>query len=418
VPSTRAWLAAAHGELKDLLPSGEPGALLTEDLIDRNGAPRNVFDHFGIRRENLQSLLANPDGIRCSAQAAGSEYHIDKPAPPWPGFEDVWIPVRDDVSLAGRLGFARDNGVIRDADCIVVLPGLFGDNGIRRSRDVATFLIESGYHVLSLEIRGHGQTEHRFPDACHTFGVLETDELLRVSDWLMTEPHIRRTGLIGYCWSANIALLAAWIDSREPDDPDISPEIAPYLLSEPTGTRFSAGIIAFSSIPRWEDLLDALDTPRSYLREPVYATVQNTVKARMIRKKYPEVSGNLRHLIELDYQGCGVSLSEGSRTGYSFLRLLPYGGHEVGDKLGRARVPVLIVHGANDPMGTAGEIAELIARTDNPRVAALILPGGGHVGFAAYARSYYYSLIAGFFDPARGAAAGAETSLAEAPAGI
>jgi predicted alpha/beta-fold hydrolase len=79
---------------------------------------------------------------------------------------------------------------------------------------------------------------------------------------------------------------------------------------------------------------------------------------------------------------------------------------------------VLIVHGANDPMGTAGEIAELIAQTDNPRVAALILPGGGHVGFAAYARSYYYSLIAGFFDPAWGAAAGAETSLAEAPAGI
>ena len=41
----------------------------------------------------------------------------------------------------------------------------------------------------------------------------------------------------------------------------------------------------------------------------------------------------------------------------------------------------------------------------NERVAGIILPGGGHVGFAAYAKEYYYSLIANFFDPVTGAGA-------------
>jgi pimeloyl-ACP methyl ester carboxylesterase len=408
--STREWLTGAHQNLRDLLPSGAK-VLLTDDLVGSNGAAIDVYASFGLKRDALQSLLHNGEGIRCSAQAAATDYAIDTPAPPWAGFDDVWIPVSPELSLSGRLGYAREGAAVRDADCIVIMPGLFGDNGVVRSRDVAMFLRDSGFHVLSLEIRGHGQTEHRYPNACHTFGVLETDELMGVSDWLTTQPHVRRTGLIGYCWSANIALLAAWYDARLPDDPAIAPEIAPHLKHSPTGQRYTAGIIAFSPIPRWEELLDALDTPRSFLREPVYKSVQDTVRDRMVRKNYPNPNGNLRQLIEDDTKACGVPLPDGARTGYPFLRLLPYQGSEVAPKLERTHAPVLIVHGANDPMATAQDVADLVARTHNPRVAALILPGGGHVGFAGYAREYYYSLIAGFFDPAHGAAGAMPSGL-------
>ena len=31
-------------------------------------------------------------------------------------------------------------------------------------------------------------------------------------------------------------------------------------------------------------------------------------------------------------------------------------------------------------------------------VAAVVLPGGGHIGVAAYAKKYYYSLMMNFFD--------------------
>jgi len=405
-PSTRAWLGAAHQGLEHLLPSSSARPLLTEQLVDEEGVPVDVFSHFGVQRASLRSLFGNFRGIRCTAQAASRDYHIDKPAPPWPGFEDVWIPIKEDLSLSGRLGYARDpEGNVREADCIVILPGLFGDNGVKRSRDLAIPLRASGYHVLALEIRGHGQTEARYPDQYSTFGVLETDDLMRVSDWLEGLDHVRRTGLIGYCWSANIVLLAAWYDGRLPDDPMISPALRPHLSPFSPRRRFTAGVIAFSPIPRWELLMDHLEAPRSYLIDPIYAAIQDTVRDRMILKNYPEISGNLRRLIEYEYAGYDVPLPRGSGEGYPFLRLLPYKGEPAGDKLEFARVPVLIVHGADDPLSPAQDTADLIATIANPKVAAVILPSGGHVGFAAYAKEYYFSLVANFFDPVAGAVA-------------
>ena len=309
--SPRAWLRATHGQLARLLPSSAPEPLLTEDLVNAEGRAVDVFAHFGVRRESLQSLFGNLRGIRCTAQAAAQDYHIDRPAPPWPGFEDVWIPIDEDLSLSGRLGYARQGGVIRQADGIVVLPGLFGDHGVKRTKDLAIFLRASGFHVLSLEVRGHGQTEAKYPDQCHTFGVLETDELMLVSDWLEENPHVRRTGLIGYCWGANIALLAGWYDGHPLDDPSISPTLRTLLKASPGRRRFSAGIMAFSAFLRWEELLDELDTPRSYLSEPIYASIQGTVRDRMERKNHPQKSGNLRKLIEYDYLCCDASLPGG-----------------------------------------------------------------------------------------------------------
>lgn len=404
--STRQWLAAAHPQLAHLLPSKAVAPLLTDDLTDEDDAPIDVFAHFGIRRESLRSLFGNLDGIRCTAQAAGSGYHIDEPAPPWPGFEDRWIPVRDDLSLSGRLGLARQaDGGTREADGIVILPGLFGDNGIKRTRDLAVALREAGFHVLALEPRGHGQTERRFPNHPFTFGVVESDELLVVSDWLEALPSVRRTGLVGFCWTANIVLLTAWFDGGAADDPIITDALRPHLTAPSAKRRYKAGIIAFSPVVRWEALVEDLEQPRSHLGDPVYAALQDIVISRKRRKNHPETSGSLRRLIEQEYERTGIGLPGGTRDGYQALRWLEHRGKPAGDKLESVRTPVLIVHGANDPLAPAQDVADLIASVDNPRVAATILPGGGHVGFAAYAPEYYFSLIVSFFDPATGAAA-------------
>ena len=120
----------------------------------------------------------------------------------------------------GRLALLR-------ADCIVLLPGLFGDNGVLRTRDLAIALRDQGFHVLALELRGHGQTDRRYPNVYYTFGVLECQDLLRVSEWLEDSfAHVSRTGLVGVCWGANLGLLTAWFDGRGPDDPSITPELA------------------------------------------------------------------------------------------------------------------------------------------------------------------------------------------------
>ena len=62
----------------------------------------------------------------------------DQRGPPWRDFEDVWVPVRADLQLSGRLAWARDAaGNVIDADCIVIMPGIRGDNNILRVRDLA-----------------------------------------------------------------------------------------------------------------------------------------------------------------------------------------------------------------------------------------------------------------------------------------
>lgn len=407
-PSTRAWLQDAHRELRDLLPATEPPALLTEDLVGPDGKPVDVFAHFGVRRKSLQSVLANWEGISYTAQAACRSYCIDQPAPSWPGFEDVWIPIDHKTEYNARVGYAQHDGEVADADCIVLLPGLFGDNGVQRTRDLAMYLREAGFHVAAVELRGHGQTEARYPRQFHTFGVIESNDLLAVADWLEARPHVNRTGLIGYCWGANVALQTAWYEVTQNDDPAISAALATVLQARKRRPRFTAGVIAFSPIVRWEALLDELDEPRSNLSAPVYVAIQETVRDRMERKGFTEPRHSLRKLIEDEYLGYEIPLPNGVYEGYPFIRLMPYQDKPVYEKMAHVRTPVLIVHAVTDPLAPAQDVADFMSTVRNPLVAAEILPNGGHVGFAAYATEYYYSLITNFFDPAVGPAAVAD----------
>jgi pimeloyl-ACP methyl ester carboxylesterase len=139
----------------------------------------------------------------------------------------------------------------------------------------------------------------------------------------------------------------------------------------------------------------------------------------MERKRYRNPSGSLRDLIEYEYLRCGVTLPGGTMEGYRFLRLAPYPGRALTPKLAHARMPVMIVHAANDPLAPAQDVVDLLAEEQNPRAAGIILPNGGHVGFANYAPKYTYSLVASFFDEAAGAAGPPPADLATggAPSG-
>lgn len=408
-PSTREWLRVADEQLHGLLPKRSPDPLLTAQLSMPDGKPTDVFKQFGIHPSGLQSLLLNSRGLKYSAQAASREYFIERKAPAWPDFEEVWVPIQSptaaEFSLAGRLGYACDEqGRVKDATCVVILPGLFGDNGVLRSQDLAIPLRKAGFHVLALELRGHGQTEKRYPRVHHAFGVFEADDLVQVSDWLERQPHITRTGMIACCWNANIALLAAWYDGTKADDPLIAPTIRKNLVAHDSQKRrFSAGVVAISPVVRGEDLIDELDRPRSRWKHPIYAAIQDTIRDRMLRKGY-RVTGSLRQLMNDEYDGYHIPATHGLVEGYSMLRLVDYKGQSAGKKLEIVRMPVLILHGADDPLVPAQDIADLMAGVNNPGVAAIILPSGGHVGFAGYAPKYYFSLIMNFFDPRCGAA--------------
>ena len=415
-PSAREWLTETHATMSALLPSPRKSALLTEQLKGPNGQSVNVYDHFGIRESGLRTLLGNLEGIKCTAQSASRESHIDTPPPAWEGFEDIQIPIDGRFELSGRMGFARRDGKTLTTDCIVILPGLFGDNGVQRTRDMADYLRAAGFHVLALEIRAHGQTEARHPELYNTWGVLESDDLLHVSDWLEAMPEVSRTGLVGYCWGANVAMATGWYDAVGPQNPLYSERIRQELTAVHGPRRYRAGYVLFSPILGWERLRDELETPRGALIDPVYNAIQETIRDRMVRKGYENPSGSLQQLIQEEFNHCGVPLPNGVEEAFALVRFLPYKNKKFYDKLSKVRTPMLFVHGANDPLAPAQEVADLVATTDNPNVAALILPGGGHVGFAAYAKEYYFGLVAKFFDPDTGPSAVGATASPAMPA--
>jgi predicted alpha/beta-fold hydrolase len=407
-PGTRQWLRATHDQIEHVLPERGRRVLLTEDMVGTDGRPLDVYAYFDRPVWTLNKLNKNWNGMVHTGQAVSRDEAIDTPVSPWPGFRTVWISVAEGVNLHGRLGLAlgRDGQPV-DADCIVLIPGFLGDNAVLRTRDLAFGLLSRGFHVLALELRGHGRVEYYYPDLYYNFGVTETQDLLRVSEWLQDKhPFIRNTGLIGFCWGGNHAMLAAWYDGRRPDDPSISPRLAAHL-DLPSGRKhYTAGVMAFSPVLRWEELMERADTPHEDMwQDPSMYFFQQVIKGRMRRKGYPEVSGSLRRLINYEFARSEFGPSLPITDGYQFLRFLPHRGQPDGDKLESTRIPVLMVTSVNDPFLSAQDMADITARTDNPLVASLILRGGGHIGFGPYNPSYFYSLILNYFDPVNGAAA-------------
>ncbi|MDP6044044.1 MAG: alpha/beta fold hydrolase [Phycisphaerae bacterium] len=396
--STRQWLVKAHEQLKDLLPHHRKPTLLTDELSDRAGRPVDLVARYDLKPDKLESLFVNFMGLSYSAQVTGAEAGDSMP-PHWPGFIDVWTPISPELKLSGRLGMARDSeGNVISADCIVLLPGLCGGNNVIRQRDLAAALMSSGLHVLAVETRGQGQTGVRYPNMSSTWGIFESSDLLVVADWLEAMPKVKRTGLIGFSWGGVHATLTAWSESRRNNHPSVTPKLASVLPKLPPRRRYQAGMMVFSPVLNLEVLMEQLATPQSYLLHPFRAGVQRTVRTWKARSGFPNPTGQLHDVIR-----CKQLEYEGSHADHlRFLRLLPYKGKPSGDKFADISVPLLMIHGANDPIAPVQNLATIHAGLKNPNVATIVLPTGGHIGFAPYAKDWFYSLILSFFDPARG----------------
>ncbi len=403
--NVREWTRRAHVELAHLLPYDERRLrpLVTEQLTDASGKPVDVFAHFRKIKSMLHTLIGNLSGISHTAQVTGSTNATINPAPPWDGFDDIWVPINDTLSLSARVGWAREGGRIVEADCIILLPGLLGDNMRKRARDIGAFFTDAGYHVLSLEFRGHGQTHARYPDIPYNYGTLEAGDLIAVARWVEALPHVRETGVVAFSWNANVALLAVWENGRDDDHPSVSPRLKPFLHPRGDQLYFKAGVFCISPVLDFEtNTVDALDHQWPILKNPVLNAVQNTVNWRARLRGYDDVDGSLRRLIHRELVDSGFDYDGFMDDGFDYLRFLPYKGRPSGRKLESARVPVLILHASDDPLAYAQEVADVFAETKNPNVAGIILKGGGHDGFAAYCKDYFYSLMLNFFDTKTG----------------
>lgn len=394
-PATR-WLTSAYSQLRHLLPQRGVDTLLTDELT-REGESIDVYAHFGIDPQVLHTVLFNLIGLMDSARVTESDRATPDEPPHWRGFRDIWVPINPELHLAGRLGLAEDDGVPRVADCIVLIPGLLGDNSLWRTRDIAHALRDNGLHVLALELRGYGQTERRYSDASYCYGVQEVGDLLAVSEWLQAHSYVRETGLIGFSWGANEALLVAWEDGRADDDPFVAPLMQAQQRPRSGRRHYRAGVIAFSPVIGFEELVAKLEQQWSMLSDPVLNRMQAGVRARFARESGGPGTGDLGKLVDYEIKQAGFTYSNAIDDAFQYLRLVASPGQPPIRKLDRARIPVLIVQAANDPLGSAQRVADLFAATSNPNVAGIILPGGGHNGFVSYNRPFFYSLILHFF---------------------
>jgi predicted alpha/beta-fold hydrolase len=435
--SARHWVERAAELAVGLLPDG-PDALLTTDQLSKNGQPIDVYQFFDINPDNLDDLLTNLDGLEQTAQVVSPERELDAKGhllrPKWDHFVDVEVPGEDGTPLYGRLSeplqhearktkqaraIPGANAVADSETYIIITHGLFGSiDGLDMLNQVNAFRT-AGYHVLALEMRGHGETQCRHPEATLSFGIRESGDLVSAANWLKTKYHAKRVGLVTFSLGGYEGLLTAWLDGAHPvtrfehigflkDLPQPKPEPA-----------FNAGMIIVSSPVDIISTADRFDKPMSLLDAPLKATFQEHIAKRVA--SYGETpTRSMWGLAEREYDRAGWSAKYGNFNTIKpelvdFLDFKADDWEEGVRRMDNVRVPVLMINSANDPLGTAQGIADLFGRVKNPNIGVVMTAAGGHMAFTAYATDYYYTLLLNFFNPVTGPVAQNPLPLAKTP---
>jgi predicted alpha/beta-fold hydrolase len=396
---TRAWAPRLHAAAKPLLPWGRQDALTTDQLTV------NVWKHFDLDPEKLDNIFYNLHGVEQSAQTVSPtpplrDGHLVRPV--WPGFEVVEVPVADGVKLCARIGTPDPRREI-PGSWVIFTHGLFGSLDGKDVTNHVEALRQMGHHVLALEMRGHGETFCTYPKCAMTFGLCESGDLLAAARWLKQEHGATRVGLVAFSLIGYEALLTAWLDGKEPasDLPDA--KIFAALPKPQPEPAFNAGMFVVSAP------VGITQTARDF--EPRYtmleAPVKHSFQQHVIDRIVPNPGGRLYTMWDLaqyelvlsDYRALYPSFADAQPILLKFLDMGANNWQVGAARMENVRVPLLVLNSANDPLGSAQNVADLFSRQHNPNIGVILLREGGHIGFTAFSADYYYSLIKNFFDP-------------------
>ena len=139
--------------------------------------------------------------------------------------EDVRVPTADGLSLPGWYMPAGDTRA----------PGIALVHGWESARDRtlphAQFLHAAGFHVLAVDVRGHGQNE---PESMPvSVGEFATDAAAAVR-WLAARPEVTTIGLLGHSMGAAGAMVAAAAEPAVAAVVGVSTPADPYRLTRQT----------------------------------------------------------------------------------------------------------------------------------------------------------------------------------------
>jgi predicted alpha/beta-fold hydrolase len=441
--SARSWTLRAATLAANLLPD-DANSYLTTDQLSDNGQPIDVYRFFDINPDNLDDLVSNLDGLQQTAQVVSPERELDAKGhllrPQWDHFVDVEVPGSDGTPLYGRLSEPlqqakntkhetrntkppagiRSAEAVKDSDTYIVLThGLFGSiDGMDMRNQVNAFRM-AGYHVLALEMRGHGETQCRHPEATLSFGIHESADLVAAANWLKTRCHAKRVGLVTFSLGGYEGLLTAWLDGAKPVTRFSNVGFLKDLPRPHPEPAFNAGMVIVSSPVDIVSTANLFDKPLSLLEAPLKATFQEHIAKRVAF--YGETpTHSMWGLAEREYDRAGWAEKYGSFSAIrpQLIRFLDFAADDWEEGVRRmenVRVPVLMIHSANDPLGTAQGVADLFGRVKNPNIGVVMTESGGHMAFTAYATDYYYTLLLNFFNPVTGPVAQNPLPLARTP---
>lgn len=278
-----------------------------------------------------------------------------------PAFQPVELPVDDGVVLHGH----RSTGA-PGAPIVIVVHGLFDSHVARYVVELAEGIRRWGFHVVALDMRGHGRGLAQGPPP--SMGLAEGRDLLAAAKMLTRQEGVS-VGMLGLSYGGQCVVRAAHEATLAGEAEVLRGGV--MSVGAPLNTTRGLG-----------DLDDTSRLPGgdSFLERQI---AKGLIK--MVRRQL-----RLRARLVTSSKTAGGSFADYVRE--VVLPAYPDAPPLVGDFLGHVRsnrpdvlgeleVPTLLVHSADDPLVSVDhldEAAKLAA--DNPYVGTLRLPGGGHCG--------------------------------------
>ncbi|MHB8959004.1 MAG: alpha/beta hydrolase [Candidatus Limnocylindrales bacterium] len=182
-------------------------------------------------------------------------------------FEEVEVPTADGLALKAWFMPAGD----------APAPGIVLVHGWESARDRtlphAQFLHAAGFHVLAVDVRGHGgNPPETLPISVGEFAA----DAAAGARWVAARPEVTRVGLLGHSMGAAGVLVAAARDPRVGAVVAVSTPADPYRLTRQT---FRLAELPIPGVIAWPL---AWLTARVYLR-PRGHTIAGTSAARAVR---------------------------------------------------------------------------------------------------------------------------------------
>jgi len=117
-------------------------------------------------------------------------------------YEDVTLTTSDGLKISGWYVPGKK------PDAVIVVHGIWANK--QAILPAVVMLSEAGYHVLAIDMRGHGLSEGKLI----SYGYYEALDVQAGVDYLLARPEIKKVGVMGYSLGGAAVVRATAIDER------------------------------------------------------------------------------------------------------------------------------------------------------------------------------------------------------------